>query len=208
MSTPRRAALRAFGVVACAAVTLAILRPWTVQPIQTAQPRTFDAVAYVDDAWPRTVQEAEGTAVTVVAARAAAVAPAAAGAPTSLRPVFVKVTGVVTDVDRRSRVGVAQVQGDAGERVAVQVGPVLRGTALRDALGFVRFTDFANQTEFAAIANAFNDRVLRDVVAPIDLDALKGRTLTIVGAAVVPAAGNDAAIDVVPVVMRVEGGTK
>ena len=36
---------------------------------------------------------------------------------------------------------------------AIQIGPVLRGTALRDALEFVRFTDFVNQFEFAGVAN-------------------------------------------------------
>ena len=46
----------------------------------------------------------------------------------------------------------------------VQIGPVIRGTALRDAVSFIRFNDFANQFEFAAVSNALHERVLRDVV--------------------------------------------
>ena len=177
-------------------------------PIQTSQPRAFDAVAYVADAWPRIVQDAARTAIAVEAARAGTAAPSAAGAPPSRRPVFITVTGVVTEIDRRSRVGVARLQTGAGDRVAVMVGPVLRGTALRDALAFLRFTDFANQTEFAAVGNALNDRVLREVVAGVDLGSLQGRTVTVVGAAIVPAAGGDAPIELVPVTIHVERGAK
>jgi predicted lipoprotein len=92
--------------------------------------------------------------------------------------------------------------------VGVQIGPVLRGTAVRDALSFVRFTDFANQTEFAAVSNALNDRVLRDVVGPLDLDALTGRTVTVIGAASFAIAGSDRQVELVPVTLRVEGGAR
>ena len=59
---------------------------------------------------------------------------------------------------------------------------MLRGTALRDALEFVRFTDFVNQLEFAGVANALNDRVVTSVITPVNVDALAGRQVTFVGA--------------------------
>ena len=121
---------------------------------------------------------------------------------------FVTVTGIVTEIDRRSRVGVAYLQtpGGSSERVAVQVGPVLRGTALRDAVSFLRFTDFANQSDFAAVSNALNDRVLRDVLGPLDVASLPGRTVTVTGAASFAGGGYDRPVDLVPIVVRIERG--
>jgi len=187
---------------------LAVLRPWTVRPIQTSQPMAFDAAAYIAEAWPRVLDEAERTALEIQAARSAAAAQRGSGAPSSRRPVFVKVTGVVTAVDRRSRVGVAHMRAGTGSPVliAVQVGPVLRGTALRDAVPFLSFTDFANQSEFAAVSNALNDRVLRDVLGELDVESLPGRTITVIGAASFAGEGDDRPVDVVPVKLRIEGG--
>ena len=187
---------------------LAVLRPWTVRPIQTSQPRAFDAAAYVAEAWPRVLDEAERTAVEIRVARSATAAERGGGAPLSRRPVFVTVTGVVTEVDRRSRVGVAHMRAGTGSPaiIAVQVGPVLRGTALRDAVRFLSFTDFANQSEFAAVSNALNDRVLRDVLGGLDVASLQGRTITVIGAASFAGEGDDRPVDVVPVKLRIEGG--
>jgi predicted lipoprotein len=103
------------------------------------------------------------------------------------RAVLVKGTGVVTSVDGRSRVGMALVDlvpTDGRPDVALQVGPVLRGTAVRDAVGFIRFTDFANQIDFARVAGALNARVLSAVIAPLgEASRLTGRTVTFTGAA-------------------------
>lgn len=199
-----RRGLRIGVAAACVVVALALLRPWTIRPIQSAPPASFDAAAYVTTAWPRVLEEAERRAVELQAARASS-ATAGAG-PASTRAVFVRVTGVVTEVDRRSRVGLVRIRTGAGASalVAVQVGPVVRGSAVRDALPFVRFTDFANQTEFAAVSNALNDRVLRDVVGPVDLESLTGRTIAVIGAA--SFAGGDRPVELVPVRIRLEGG--
>jgi len=187
---------------------LAILRPWTVRPIQSSQPKAFDAAAYVADAWPRVLDEAERSALEIQAARFAAAAQRGGGSPLSRRPIFVTVTGIVIEVDRRSRVGVAHMRAGTGspELIAVQVGPVLRGTALRDAVRFLSFTDFANQSEFAAVSNALNDRVLRDVLGGLDVASLQGRTIAVIGAASFAGEGDDRPVDLVPVRLRIEEG--
>ena len=76
---------------------------------------------------------------------------------------------------------------------------MIRGTALRDALGFIRFTDFTNQIEFAAVANALNDRVAAAVLAPLDFETLAGRTISFIGAVDTRAVREDGAIEIVPV---------
>jgi predicted lipoprotein len=81
---------------------------------------------------------------------------------------------------------------------------VLRGTALRDATGLVRFTDFVNQLQFADVANELNDRVLKTVLSPVDRATLKGKTVSFVGAL---AADPDAAPplrEVTPIRLKVE----
>jgi predicted lipoprotein len=202
----RRARLLIGAALVVAAI--AVLRPWSIRPLQTAQPWGFDAAEYVEEAWPRLLAEAERTATDVHAARSAAAPQRQGVSPPVRRAAFVRVTGVVTEIDRRSRVGVARLETTAGAppvRVAIQVGPVLRGTALRDAAGFIHFTDFANQSDFAAVANGLNDRALGDVLAPLDVEAWEGRTVTVVGAAWLT--GDAAApVDLVPVQVVVWGG--
>jgi predicted lipoprotein len=132
------------------------------------------------------------------------------GAP-GRKSVFVTATGTVTAIDRRSRVGLARMRvavGPAGE-VAIQIGPVIRGTALRDATSFIRFNDFANQFEFAAVSNALHERVLRDVVGRLDLDALTGTPVTVIGATTLQAGTPaDAVLDIVPIQLQIAGGAR
>ena len=208
-STSRRWARR-IGLVAAAIAVLAILRPWTVRPLETAPAAAFDPEAYATKAWPRLVEEASRTAVDVAAARQTAARPVETGAP-ARKSVFVRTTGAVTAIDRRSRVGVARLRtGDGPEgEVGVQVGPVIRGTALRDATSFIQFNDFANQFEFAAVSNALHERVLRDVVGPVDLDALVGRQVTVIGATTMQTGGAaGAALDIIPIQLVAEGGPR
>lgn len=40
--------------------------------------------------------------------------------------------------------------------MTVQIGPVIRGTVLRDAIPFLTFTDYRDQIEYAKLANALN----------------------------------------------------
>lgn len=56
--------------------------------------------------------------------------------------------------------------GDNSADVTVQLGPVIRGTALRDAAPFFVFDDFRDQIEFAKLARAINERVKPTLVVP------------------------------------------
>ncbi len=149
------------------------------------------------------LEEASRTAVDVSAARQSLANQGGASAP-SRKAVFVKATGIVTGVDRRSRVGLARLrvaEGPQGE-VAIRIGPVLRGTGLRDATSFIRFNDFSNQFEFAAVANALHDRVLRDVLGPVAFETLTGKPVTVLGAATLAA---DGGLDIVPIQVQAGG---
>lgn len=91
----------------------------------------------------------------------------------------------VLELDRSSRVGLAPMDlapYDGEADVFLAIGPVLRGNALRDAVGFIVFNDFTNQVEFAGVSTALKDRIAVDVLEATDLDSLVGSTIRFVGA--------------------------
>lgn len=67
-------------------------------------------------------------------------------------------TGVIVKAKIKSRAAKLQVDTDADGKadVTVQLGPVIRGTAVRDAMPFLIFTDFRDQIEFAKLAGGLN----------------------------------------------------
>jgi predicted lipoprotein len=180
---------------------VAILRPWTVRPLEENKPAVFEPETFAASAWPRLMREAAESATDV----ADVVTPD--GSPAKAR--FVKGIGVVEGVDRQSRVGVirVQVKGSKVAMVAMQIGPVIRGTALRDAASFIHFSDFTNQFEYAGAANALNDYALRTVIAPLPIDTLQGRTMVFTGAAGKSASREDGAIEITPVHLEVVNGS-
>jgi predicted lipoprotein len=78
----------------------------------------------------------------------------------------VKGKGTVDSVNTESRAGAVVVDlpvGAASEKVTLQVGPVVRGTAIRDSLPFFSFGDVTNQIQFAQIGRSLNDRAVAAV---------------------------------------------
>jgi predicted lipoprotein len=178
-----------FGLGACV--------PWTVRPIDGEKdaaegPATVNPKAYVDSIWEAklvpAVLSAAVDARTLLNALAASPEDAQAryGHREANGPVYfiVKGEGMVTSVDTRSRSGLLLVDVAPFDRrpdLSIQIGPVLRGTSLRDATGIIRFTDFVNQLQFADVSNELNERVLKTVLAPLDKATLKGKLVTFAG---------------------------
>lgn len=207
MSNRRRTALRLGLGIIVVAIVLAIARPWTIRPLDMSPAEAFDADAYVASIWPQVLETADRLAIDVTTIGGVTSETGGDSLPTR-RAVFVRGTGVVSRVDLSSRVGLAhlQIDGIVAPGVAIQVGPVLRGTELRDALPFVRFTDFANQFDFAAVAGSIHRRVLEDVLGPIDVETLAGRRVVFTGAVVINNARADSTLAIVPVTLGIDGG--
>lgn len=77
----------------------------------------------------------------------------------------VEVSGEILAINRESRNGRLQLQpdkGGAGE-VEVQLGPVLRGTALRDGYRGLNYADFNDQTLFGDFAKTINAAAVEDL---------------------------------------------
>lgn len=91
----------------------------------------------------------------------------------------------VVEFDDTSRNGVITVDlipADGVVDAILQVGPVIRGTAIRDSVEFIRFTDVGNQLQFADLANELNARMRRDSVEPLNLGEIAGTTIEFMGA--------------------------
>ena len=57
--------------------------------------------------------------------------------------------------------------GGAKQEITLQIGPVVKGTAIRDSLPFFSFANVTNQIEFAQVGRAFNERALKEVEKPL-----------------------------------------
>ena len=176
------------GIGAALALIL-VTRPWVVRPLDAegraaVGPVQFDPDTAVAEAWAARLPQ-----------RVAAATDARQAGPSAA---FLKGEGQVIRVDTSSRVGVALVDLDPqdGEPdVALQVGPVITGTALRDALG-LGFGDFETQIDFANVGNALNRKALQELPLLSDPQALEGRRVSFVGAG---AATTHGPVRIVPV---------
>lgn len=95
-----------------------------------------------------------------------------------------KAEGRIVAANTQSRAATIDIDadGDGKADLRVQIGPALRGTALRDALDFVDFNAFKNQIDFAQFGKAFNTYANSTVLSKLPRDKLEGRTATLLGA--------------------------
>ncbi|HEY9214415.1 MAG TPA: DUF2291 domain-containing protein [Ancylobacter sp.] len=73
------------------------------------------------------------------------------------------------------------VDGDGVADAVVQIGPVIRGTALRDGLDFVSFNAFTNQIDYAQFAKSLNTLMAATTLAKLPRADLAGRKISVVG---------------------------
>jgi predicted lipoprotein len=181
------------------ALAVACTSCWTIRPIDSEESAsdtvaTLNPAAYVTSLWSsKLVPTVESSAVDARAflgtyAKSPAEALARFGRHDANAPVYLEIKGEgrVISVDTGSKVGLALVDVapfDGKPDVTIQVGPVLRGTSLRDATGLIRFSDFVNQLQFADVGNELNERVLKTVLAPLELATLAGKKISFAGTA-------------------------
>ena len=182
----------------------------TIRPIESDdadnKATVFDVEARVTTLWSEDLPVALGQAVDLRELLPAVAAdPEAAGARWGRREgsgpfnVFVTGTGRVIDLDTSSRAGTAVVEietSDGPGRARLQVGPVLRGTSIRDALPTVSFDQFVNQIQYADVATGLNARVEAEVLESLDRETLLGKRVRFAGATTL---GADGPLTVAPV---------
>ncbi|WP_345429979.1 DUF2291 domain-containing protein [Actinoallomurus vinaceus] len=155
--------------------------------------KKFDATSYADGIWaskvvPAAQKGAVDAATLLPALRADQKGASArygkqagAGSPYSF---LIKGTGTVTGVTSGNAVGSVQldVPGVGKTDVNLAAGPAFVGTAVRDAVGFIDFSQFTNQIDYADAATALNAKVKATVLRGVDLNSIKGKKVTFTGA--------------------------
>lgn len=175
--------------------------------------QAFDRVKYVDSIWESrvlpTVEQKSLDISTLIAALEKDPTEACKAYGNDVGGAYnflIRFAGTVTAVDAKSETGSLTVsvpfQGGSLP-VKVLIGPIILGTALRDAVGFITFEQFTNQMQYGGVSDELNDRVMKNVVSKIDLKTVAGKRLSIDGAFTYDGT-NARNLEVTPVIVRME----
>lgn len=94
---------------------------------------------------------------------------------------MVKGTGRVTGVTS-SLSGTELTVALTGGTVSIDVGPAFTGTAVRDALSFIKFAQYTNQVDYAEVGIELNDLVRTRVIRGASFTSARGHSVTFLGA--------------------------
>ena len=97
---------------------------------------------------------------------------------------MVKGTATITQANVKSAAATVSIDtnGPDGNPIEIQIGPVLKGTAVRDSMDFIKFEDFTNQLEFANISREMNNRIKATILASLKRENLVGAKIRYIGA--------------------------
>jgi predicted lipoprotein len=167
----------------------------TIKSIEEAEAaqQGFDAVAYVDGIWGSQVLptiESDATDLAELLAALddnedAAIAEYGHRSGTGPFSFMVRGSAQVISIDTSSRAGLMLLDlppYDGKPDISMAIGPVIRGNAIRDAVGFIKYEDFTNQMEFASIYREINNRVKDEILGDLDFESFPGKTINFRGA--------------------------
>lgn len=92
--------------------------------------------------------------------------------------------GKIVEVNTESRAGIMTLDTKPYDGVAdltVQIGPVIKGSSVRDSLDFIKLDDFSNQVEFASISKALNAKIMTNVIGSKDFKKDIGKEVRYLG---------------------------
>ena len=100
---------------------------------------------------------------------------------------MVKGQGKVINVDTETSTGILDLllDGYTGPiKVKIYIGPRIPSdeSSVRDAVGFINFGDFREQTEYGKVGLEINKRSMNQIALPPDKDSLQGKTISFYGA--------------------------
>ena len=198
-------------VIAAAILLLLILAGlygFTVVTIEdaekTVQSEAFDPVAYVDGIWESKLLPAFNEEAVELSKIFSEMEPDASGAAPKDELIavadryglitdgeahvyMVKGSGKIVSVNNETSLGTAEVELDGYDgpiKAQLYIGTRIPSdeTSVRDAVGFITFGDFKEQTEYGKAATEINKRVLATVLDDLDLENLVGKTISFKGA--------------------------
>ncbi|MBN2003845.1 MAG: DUF2291 family protein [Anaerolineae bacterium] len=170
----------------------------------TVQSEAFDPVTYVDGIWESELLPTFDEKAMELSTILSEIEPDASG--TAAKDVLTAITehyglitvgeahvymvkgsGTIVNVNAETSLGTAEVALDGYDgpiKVLLYVGTRIPSddTSVRDAVGFITFGDFREQTEYGKVSSEINKRVLTAVLDGIDKNALVGKTVSFKGA--------------------------
>ncbi len=96
----------------------------------------------------------------------------------------VKGTATVKSVNTEKKAGYMEIElkdYTGSEKIMLQVGSVYKGSAVRDSLDFIKFEDYTNQVDFAAISQSIHDVVQKNVIEKADITTITGKEIDFTG---------------------------
>ncbi len=105
--------------------------------------------------------------------------------------------GLITAANTESRAATITVKSDGAPDATLQIGPVVRGTAIRDMLAYMPFGAFKNQVDYAQFGKALNTKANATALSKLPRTDLVGHRVTAL--AVFQAAAGGAPALVTPV---------
>jgi predicted lipoprotein len=190
----------ALAVLAIAVLPLSGCKIVQIADQEAAAPAGFDAAGYAEGIWADQAlpyfSETARPVADVVPAIMADLEGAGTefgyrsgeGSPWSF---VVNGTGEVTAKNTESRAGTLEVAIEGmTEPLVLQIGPVIRGNAVRDALPFVSFKDFVNQLEYANAGKALTALAFEGIADSAEAVAV-GDIVSFTGTIAVSRAGDD-----------------
>jgi len=171
---------------------------------ETVQSEAFDPVAYVDGIWESRLMPTFDEGAVELSRILAEIEPDASGAAPKddliavanqyglitvgeAHVYMVKGSGKIGSVNAETSLGTAEVvldDYDGPIKVQLYIGTRIPSddTSVRDAVGFISFGDFKEQTEYGKAGTEINKRVLATVLGGLDRDNLVGKTISFKGA--------------------------
>lgn len=187
---------------------LAGLNGFTVVSIEyaeeTVQNEAFDPVAYVDGIWESKILPTFNEEAVELSAILSEMNPDAGGGAAKEELIaiaeqyglitdgeahvyMVKGTGKIVSVNNETSLGTAEVALDGYDgpiKTQIYIGTRIPSdeTSVRDAVGFISFGDFKEQTEYGKAGSEINKRVIATVLDGLDMENLVGKTISFKGA--------------------------
>lgn len=116
----------------------------------------------------------------------------------------VKGTGTVKSVNTEKKAGFMEIALNdytGAETIKLQIGSVYKGSAVRDSLSFIRFEDYTNQVDYAAISQSIHSLIQENVINKVDLTAIEGKEIEFIGCFTV---GSNDELLITPVTLTVK----
>jgi predicted lipoprotein len=171
---------------------------------KTTQSEAFDPVIYVDGIWDSRLLPTFSEKAVQLSTVLSEMEPDANGATSKddlvaitnhyglitvgeSHAYMVRGSGKITSVNAETSLGTVEISLDGYSgpiKVLVYIGTRIPSddTSVRDAVGFITFGDFKEQTEYGKVGSEINKRIVSDVLGGLERDNLVGRTITFMGA--------------------------